>query len=185
MCSEEFQEDYVKVTDYCHYTGSYQGPSHRNCNLRHIILRYIPIVFHNLSRYDAHLFIRELGKKFNTGYIGAIAENKEKYVSFTVDVTADTYEDAFGEVKEKKIRLRFIDSLRLMASSLDSLTSNLVGVSGMVCDNCGGSSEFTHVNKVYVAHGKCKNCYSGYGKCQLSIFNNFVNLRENHTDKQF
>ena len=54
-----------------------------------------------------------------------IAENKEKYISFNVDVIADTYEE-FSEVKEKKVQLRFIDSIGFMASSLDSLMNNLV-----------------------------------------------------------
>ena len=83
------------------------------------------------------------------------------------------------------LQLRFIDSLRFMASSLDSRTSNLVRMSGMVCNECGGSCEFTHVNKDYVAHGKCRNCYSGYSKRQLNILNDFDNLRDGHTGEQF
>ena len=54
-------------------------------------------MLHNLSRYDGHLLIRELGNKFDTGKIGVIAENIEKYISFTVDVVD---EDASGEIKE-------------------------------------------------------------------------------------
>ena len=50
-----------KVRDYCHYTGRHRGPAHRNCNLMYRISSYISVVFHNLSGYDAHLFIRELG----------------------------------------------------------------------------------------------------------------------------
>ena len=131
------------------------------------------------------MFIRQLGNKFGTGKIGVIAENKEKYISFTADVVVDTYEDVSGEVKEKKIQLRFIDSLRFMASSLGSLTSNLVGGSGMVCNECGGSCEFTHVNEDYVAHGKCRNCYLGHSKHQLTVDSIFDDLRDNHTDEQF
>ena len=58
-----------------------------------------------------------------------ITENKEKYISFNVDVVVDTCEE-LGGVKEKKIQLRFIDSIRFMASSLDSLTNNLVKDNG-------------------------------------------------------
>ena len=46
----------------------------------------IPVVFYNLSGYDAHLFIRELGNKVDFGSIGVIAENKEKHINFNVDV---------------------------------------------------------------------------------------------------
>ena len=90
------------MRDHCHYTGKYQGPAHSICNLRYKIPHYIPIVFHNLSRYDAPLFIREMGKKFDTGKIGVIAENKEKYSSFNIDVVVESYTDDSGEVKEKK-----------------------------------------------------------------------------------
>ena len=41
-------------------------------------------MFHNLSGCDAHLFIKELGRKFNKNDIGFIAENKEKYTSFYI-----------------------------------------------------------------------------------------------------
>ena len=102
ICFKEFKEDDIKVRYHCHYTGSYRGPSHRNCNLAYKLSSYIPIILHNLSRYDAHLFIRELGNKFDTGKIGVIAENKEKYISFTVDVVD---EDASGEIKENSIQI--------------------------------------------------------------------------------
>ena len=71
-----------KVRDQCHYTGLYRGAAHNNCNLKYLIPDHIPIVFHNMSGYDTHLFIKELGRRFNKGDIGVIAENKEKYISF-------------------------------------------------------------------------------------------------------
>ena len=54
--------------------------------MKYKIPDHIPIVFHNLSGYDAHLFIKELGRKFNKDDIGVIAENKEKYISFNVKI---------------------------------------------------------------------------------------------------
>ena len=83
-----------------------------------------PVIFHNLSGYDAHLFIKELGK--NSRDIEVIAKSKEDYISFSVDVAVDKYVDKEGNEKEKLIELRFIDSFKFMSSSLDSLTKNLV-----------------------------------------------------------
>ena len=100
----------------------------------------------------------------------------------------DKYVDELGKIREKKIQLRFIDSMKFMASSLDSLMNNLVGVSGMLCNECGESFEITHIDEDYVAHGKCKNCYSEYSKRQLSvnsIFDNLDNLRVGHNEEQF
>ena len=49
-----------KVRDHCHYTGKYRGAAHSSCNLAHRIPKHVPVVFHNLSNYDAHIIIREL-----------------------------------------------------------------------------------------------------------------------------
>ena len=86
ICLERFETWDEKVTDHCHYTGKYRGTVYQKCNFRYAIPHYIPVVFHNLSGYDTHLFIRELGKKFDSGSIRVIAENKEKYISFDFSV---------------------------------------------------------------------------------------------------
>ena len=81
-------------------------------------------MFHNLSGYDAHLFIRELGD--HTSDMEVIAKNKEDYISFSIKVPVEKYIDKEGNEKDKLIELRFIDSFKFMSSSLDSLTKNLV-----------------------------------------------------------
>ena len=85
---------------------------------------YIPVIFHYLSGYDAHLFIKELGQHSND--MGVIAKNKQDYISFSIKVPVDKYIDDEGQEKEKLIELRFIDSFKFMSSSLDFLTRNLV-----------------------------------------------------------
>ena len=124
ICFEPFNSKGPKVRDHCHYTGRYRGPTHSLCNLRYRIPSYIPLIFHNLSGYDAHLFIKELGK--NSRDMEVIAKNKEDYISFSVDVAVDKYVDKVGNEKEKLIELRFIDSFKFMSSNSDSLTKNLV-----------------------------------------------------------
>ena len=94
ICLNDFGEDDIKVRDHCHYKGLYQGPTHMICNLQYMISHYIPVVFHNLSGYNVHLFIRELGKTFHSGSISVISENKEKYISFNnADVIVGSHED--------------------------------------------------------------------------------------------
>ena len=127
ICSRPFTLKDPKVRDHCHYTGKYRRATHRNCNLQYKIPSYIPVVFHNLSGYDAHLFIRELAAtKPGGAKMEVIAKNKEDYITFSIRVAVDKYIDKNGVEKEKEIELRFIYSFKFMSSSLDSLTTNLV-----------------------------------------------------------
>ena len=123
ICFKEFSLKDMKVRDHCHYTGKNRGTAQVSCNLRYKIPNYIPVVFHNLAGYDAHLFIKELVKQRTK--IGVIAKNTENYISFSVKVEVDKYIDKAGNEKFKEIELRFIDSFKFMSSSLDSLVNNL------------------------------------------------------------
>ena len=96
----------------------------------------------------------------------------------------DKYINESGKIKDKKIHLRFTDSTRFMTSSLDSLSSDQVGVSKVKCDCC----EFTNTDEGYIARGKWKDCELGYGKCKLNkdtFLSDFADLKVGHTDEQF
>ena len=95
--------------------------------MKYKIPNYIPVVFHNLTGYDAHLFIRELAKQ-TTG-MGVIAKNTEDYISFSIKVEVDIYIDKDGNECIKEMELRFIDSIKFMSRSLDSLVNNLARAS--------------------------------------------------------
>ena len=56
--------------------------------------------------------------------ISCIPNNEENYMSFTKQVIVDKFKNKEGKQVNKR-ELRFIDSLRFMASSLDKLSSNL------------------------------------------------------------
>ena len=128
-----------------------------------------------------------MGKKSDSGSISVISENKEEYISFSTDVVMGLYKYECGRIKKKKILLRFIDSIRFMASSLDSLARNLVGVNGMMCEvqhECRSNSGLTHTDENYIAHGICTRC-RGLSHPKLEIDPIFDNLRVGNTDKQF
>ena len=71
---------------------------------------------HNLSKYDAHLFIKEFGR--TDGELKAIPQTDETYIRFSQSVKVDEWRDS-------NMELRFIDSFRFMSSSLAKLASNL------------------------------------------------------------
>ena len=93
-----------KVRDHCHLTGKYRGAAHSECNFKLQIkpgTTCIPVIFHNLKGYDAHLIIREIAKVFDK--VSCIPLNFEKFISFSAG------------------QLRFIDSCQFMGKSLDAL----------------------------------------------------------------
>ena len=107
LCSGEITDDDKKegkVRDHCHITGKYRGCAHNVCNINynHKNIK-IPVFFHNLKNYDAHLIISHAHKMKCKKKIDVIAQNSEKIISFGFD------------------HLIFKDSFGFLTSSLDKL----------------------------------------------------------------
>lgn len=119
ICGGEYDIIEKAVRDHSHITGEYRGSAHAKCNLQFQESRYVPVVFHNLSHYDAHFIIQKIAEN-GDGSVSAIALNDELYISFTKVFPSNTT-TKFTEF----IKFRFIDSFRFMPSSLDYLTSLL------------------------------------------------------------
>ena len=125
ICNGEFNGD-VKVRDHCHFTGRYRGAAHNSCNLKYRKPNFTPVVFHNLSGYNSHLFVKNLG--FNDGNIDRIPNIEERYISFTKKIQVGSYTKKVKN-EEKTIplhhQIRFIDSFKFMNESLEKLVNNL------------------------------------------------------------
>ena len=125
ICNKEFDDD-VKVRNYCHFTGRYRGAAHNSCNLKYRKPNFTPVVFHNLSGYDSHLFIKNLG--FSGGNIDCIPNNEERYISFTKKIQVGSYTKKVKNEEETRPlhhQIRFIDSFKFMNESLKKLVNNL------------------------------------------------------------
>lgn len=104
-----------KVRDHDHITSEYRGAAHSHCNLMYRVCSFIPVVFHNLSGYDSHLFIEELAKY--EGSINIIPKTKEKYLSIIKVINTKKH--------NHPIQIKFIDSFHFLSSSLDALSKSL------------------------------------------------------------
>lgn len=108
ICDCFFTDNNCKVLHHNHYTGKFESTCCNNCNLKIKKDFSIPIFLHNMSRYDAHLFIRELNLHSS---VSVIPMNTQNYISFSVWL---------GHVK-----LVFLDSFRFLPASLQKLVGNL------------------------------------------------------------
>ena len=124
ICEGKFDDSDNKVIDHDHFTGKYRGAAHRSCTSLFRMPKHIPAVMHNLAGYDAHLFIKSL--HVTPGKIDCIPNNEEKFISFSKRITLGTYIDKNDGMEKDIVReIRFLESLKFMASSLESLASYL------------------------------------------------------------
>lgn len=114
ICRKSFEIGERIAADHDHFTGKYRGPSHDSCNVNAKSCEFIPILFHNFSGYDCHLFITELSNTI--GRINLIPKTKEKYITLTKFLPIEGQNPA---------QLKFIDSFNFLNSGLDELASTL------------------------------------------------------------
>ncbi|KFM83282.1 hypothetical protein X975_08032, partial [Stegodyphus mimosarum] len=106
ICGKVLGTDRVRDHDHLQKTNNYRGAAHSACNLNYKLSWKIPVIFHNLRCYDSHLIVQELGK-LKGKRINCIANNMEKYISFSIG------------------QLQFLDSLQFLPTSLQKLVENL------------------------------------------------------------
>ena len=83
----------------------------------------LPVVFHNLQGYDAHLFIKQLARL--SGDFTCIPLTEEKYISFSKKIKVDGYQSRAGKNVSLYFEMRFIDSYKFLQTSLANLVKNL------------------------------------------------------------
>ena len=126
LCDINFLNFNEKVRHYCKMTGRYLGAAHQSCidYVNKVDLhKFIPVLYHNFSRYDCHMFFNELinsmPDKFN---MKIIPKNNEEYMSLT-----------YGCIK-------FLDSIRFLTASMEKLTESLKDV------------DYIHLKKYFPDH---------------------------------
>ena len=113
-----------RVIHHCNLTREKFGVAHSQCNLRAKTTRFLPILFHNLSRYDAHHIIKYL--KLNDGEkLSATAKNDVTYISLSLDIPMERFKSKVGQNVVLYHSQLFLDSFQFMSQSLDSLAKTV------------------------------------------------------------
>ena len=119
-----------KVRDHCHYTGKFRGAAHSICNLNYKVPQEIPVKIHNGSKDDYHFLMKEIVEEFK-GEFECLAENAEKYITFSVPIKKEHDND-----KTIAYKIKFIDSCRFMQIKLPDLVDNLFQINSKDCKPC-------------------------------------------------
>ena len=114
LCDINFVNINEKVKHYCKMTGKYLGASHQSCidyvnkvNLH----KFIPVLYHNFSKYDNHMFFNELiNSKVDKKNLSVIPRTNEEHMSVNYSC------------------IKFSDSMRFQTDSLEKLTESLKDV---------------------------------------------------------
>ena len=186
ICQKNFKKDEKKVRDHDHFTGKFRGAAHNKCNLQFKKPQFTPVIFHNLSGYDAHLFVKNLG--VSEGNIKCIPNNEEKYISFSKEIVVDSWEKD-GKTFDVKHEIRFLDSFKFMASSLAGLVDNLAR---------SGMEKFQNLKKEFKENFELltqkgvypydyMKCLEKFSETQLPIKEDFYSKLNdcNITDKEY
>lgn len=110
VCTQRFTVSNHAVLHHNHLNGSYIQTVCNNCNLKLKTPSFVPCYFHNMSHYDSHFIVKQFG--YDTKSIHVIPNSEEKYISFSKHIS-------------NRFCIKFIDTFRFMATSLEKLAKNL------------------------------------------------------------
>ena len=160
ICGKKFVEGDKKVRDHCHFTGKYRGCAHDDCNLQFSLPYYkIPVFFHNLKNYDAHLIIERADELAKKSRIDVIAQNSEKFITFGFK------------------NLSFKDSFSFLSSSLDKLVKLSKYENGERRENWDKNFKFSSRNN-YVSNITDLDLLTDKGVYPYDYFDTFDKFRE-------
>ena len=107
ICDVDFTVMDRKVRDHSHYTSEFRGAAHAKCNLTADRQRFIPVLAHNLSGYDANFLFQCMKKREEVRRFSCLPVNTAKFRCFSIN------------------RFRFMDSMSFLTASLSSLGEQL------------------------------------------------------------
>ena len=101
LCGKDVERA-ARVIHHCHLSGTLFGVAHSKCNLRARTTNFLPVSFHNLSRYDAHHILKQLKLKVSEE-LSAIAKTDETFISSSVNMPVGSYMKKSGKTVKLSI----------------------------------------------------------------------------------
>ena len=136
-CHTHFTHQNHKVRHHCHVTGQYLFPACNNCNLQLKPQKctdkkyFLPIIFHNLTNFDAHFVIKFFDKQYTSR-----RSNKNGKISYDDVKIIPLNGERFLQFQIGN--LKFLDSFQFLSTSLENLVALLLK---------SGKQNFSHTVK--------------------------------------
>ena len=128
------------IRHHCHITGQYLFPACNNCNLQLKPQKctdnkyFLPIIFHNLTNFDAHFVIKFFDKQYTSQ-----RSNKNGKISYDDVKIIPLNAERFLQFQIGN--LKFLDSFQFLSTSLENLVTLL---------SKSGKQNFPHTVKYMV-----------------------------------
>ena len=89
ICGKDVERA-ARVIHHCHLSGTLFAVAHSKCKLRARTTNFLPVSFHNLSKYDSDRILKQLKLKVSEEH-SAIAKTDETFISFSVKMPVGSY----------------------------------------------------------------------------------------------
>ena len=123
ICDETLGND--RVFEHNHVTGKLRGIAHSKCNISCRTPKFIPVIFHNGSKYNFKQLLRCYWSGDDNEKQECIANNSEEFISFSICVPTGSFQNDQNQQVNTFEKLQFIDSFQFQAKSLSSLIETM------------------------------------------------------------
>ncbi|CAH0392225.1 unnamed protein product [Bemisia tabaci] len=117
ICELPISPSEIPVVDHWHQAegGTIRGYAHNSCNLKYQQPNYTTIYAHNAAKYDQKLILKHMN--IVQGSITVIARSDEEFITISKNYSNGV----------TCVRLRFVDSYKMLSGSLENLVQNMGG----------------------------------------------------------
>ena len=162
------------MREHYHIFGHYRGACHNTCNVQYKMQTIVPVVFHNLKKYDGHIIVKALSS-FEDYEFNVIAQTMEKNITFSMKKKNEN---------SVSISEQFIDSFQFLPTSLEKLVKNLKQEDFQILKENMDEDKIPLLLRKGVYPYECMDSFSKFSETELPPRSSFLSTLTNEEISQ-